>query len=154
MGRHRNYGGAGPIIPFPEDAMLQKSTIFSSADVLTMKTTPLELVPAPGANRVLVPIALQVHLQFNSIAYVQPGAFILSLGAPGGANSLNLGDNNPLTQASDHCAQYDAASLFNWSDSLANTANKPLKLSVNVSDPTTGNSTLMVTIFYAVAPTS
>src|SRR5690606_2112334 len=44
-----------------------------SADVLTMATSPVELIPAPGPGKYIEFISAQLILDYNSIAYTESG---------------------------------------------------------------------------------
>ena len=62
-----------------------KRVVVSSAEILALHTTPIELIPAPGANKVIQllypPVA---YIDFNSINYIKgPLLLVMFAGASG-----------------------------------------------------------------------
>lgn len=112
-----------------------------TASVLTLSSVGYELVPAPGAGKVLQFLGLVLELIFNSAAY-----------ASGGAVAVNC--NNVIISGT------IAAAFVNGSASAAKqmtaisdvvlAANTSLRLKAATGDFTTGDSPLRVKLIYAV----
>lgn len=133
----------------PNEATYQKRTIdISSAEILDIEDTPIELVPAPGPNKVIVHSALFFFLDAGT-AYsgshefvpfydgLDPGSFEgVSIALTGTTDlayawPLNIGDVSGLHR--DECED------------------KALMLGVNTSEVTDGTGTLKVTVTYSIA---
>lgn len=50
----------------------------TSAEILSLKTTPVELIPAPGANKVIQVTGGLVQLKFQSAPYVTDGDTVIA----------------------------------------------------------------------------
>jgi hypothetical protein len=66
--------GAGSINLDVDESYLQTaSTTIATGDVLTLATTPVELVAAPGSGKYIEFLGAQFILDYNSVAYTESG---------------------------------------------------------------------------------
>jgi hypothetical protein len=153
MGRHRNYGGAGPSIPFPEDAMLQISKTLHPSDILNLFALPFTLIPTPGPQKVIVPFGWCLSLNFNTTPYAAGGDLFISFGA--GSHSFNdqVGSGLLMINAASAIAEGTIYPLVNDPAAGVNDRDKPLILSNAGAPFINGDSDLLITIFFSVAPT-
>jgi hypothetical protein len=114
-------------------------TIIASADVLTIGTTPVIVVPAPSASQVLLPVLVFFQYINGTTDYISTGDLYLydgSLGEYyGSAFGMGAsGDGNVMTM-------YGAPLI----------AGAGLYLSTqDLADPTTGDYDLKVIVYYSV----
>lgn len=124
-----------------------------TAQILTMRATPVVLVPAPGAGFAIVMIRTLVHLTFGGTAFAGTGtACALFWGPPAGG--VTVGTLDALVKSAANAAQMLTGGV---SATPADTAlvNQPLQLANNGTvEYTTGNGSLLVEVFYAVVPVS
>lgn len=127
--------------------LLRADLLLSSAQLLSIFTTPVTIVPAPGAGLAIVPVSLALNVQFKGTPYVDhAGSLVL------GAGGISF-----LTQST--AGFWDQGSSRNFFGAVANTvqassawANQPMTLFQNTANPTGGNGTMAVTLSYLVAP--
>ena len=55
--------------------------VVSSAEVLALHTTPIELIAAPGANKIIQILGVMASIDFNSLAYVKKDLWVIYAGA-------------------------------------------------------------------------
>jgi hypothetical protein len=66
--------GAGTLSLDVDESYLQTASVtIATGDVLTLATTPVELVAAPGAGQYIEFLSAQLILDYNSIAYTEAG---------------------------------------------------------------------------------
>ena len=94
-----------------ESIKIEKTTI-TSAQLLDMYTTPVTLVPAQGANTLIVPVNVVLKYRFGTIEYTTN-------------QTITLSPNNSLWTA-------------NYNSALAGTSNKYLSRSVTPTSTVTG----------------
>jgi hypothetical protein len=123
-----------------------------TANVLTLHSVPIQIVPAPGAGMIIVPEKMIATLVYNSTTYAT---------ASGGA-SLIYGNNGAgtstgftLSQAFLETSSGTAMQVVNQSSSATYSPattdyNVPLTLIAATSDPTTGNSDLFVRVYFRI----
>lgn len=69
----------------------RKATVtLSSADILALHTTPVQLVAAPGAGKVLAPMHAILSYTFGTVSYNETGSSP-TWGFPSGSTYTNLG---------------------------------------------------------------
>lgn len=144
--------------PAPEEDLLQSRTVtLTSAQILALKDTPVLIVPAPGANKTIVPVLITASMHPGAIPYTlvigtelqftwddgTPGAiFIAQFAAAGLLDTLvpNFAAEDPF---------------INEVDPTAGSRNLPLNLRVSpaTGNPTLGDGTLEITVFFVHAPT-
>lgn len=121
----------------------------SSAEILTLRTSPTIVVPAPGPNKMLIPtLGVFVYypgtVQYSNVAQslylkFQNGGTIQSYESSGLAVLINQ------TVKTIQIAGYTEGVRGDWA---SNYENLPLVLTTNDSDPTTGNGELDAIITY------
>jgi hypothetical protein len=132
--------GFGPGVVVVREA----SITIASADVLTLNSTPIEIVAAPGAGYAIEVLSASMKMVYNSVAYatnttlelkvtgaispqVQWGALILSA-------AIDKFSNTPV----------DTNSNTNMVE------NAPLMATVNYGDPTAGDSDIKIYVTYRI----
>jgi len=58
-----------------------KRVVVSSAEILALHTTPIELIPAPGANKIIQILSAMAYVDFNSVIYVKRNLELIYTGA-------------------------------------------------------------------------
>ncbi|GAG67338.1 unnamed protein product [marine sediment metagenome] len=129
-------------IPEGDEGALQyhyKRTEVSSAEILTLNSVPLELVEAPGTGSILMPITAIVKYYYGTIVYATNLNLIILL--DNGTIVLNF--NNLISLGADTV-------MFSGTGTLApaQLENEGIELSVQTGDPTAGDGTLVVHLWY------
>lgn len=124
-------------------------TSIVSADVLTAYTTPVELVPAPGAGKIIVPLMIMTYMDYNSAAYATNTTMRFGWdGASAGTAVLYGTQGSIINQTTDMIAWFLPTSTS--VASITSAVNKNFCFSVSTGDPTAGNSPLVVYCTYLV----
>ena len=134
-----------------DEGTIQAATVtIATGDVLTLATTPVELVAAPGAGKVLHFVGAQLSLDYNSAAYAESGdnlqikytdASGVAVSAAIEATGFADATADTLTNAIPKADVIVAAS---------GAANQALVLDNTGSNWTTGDSPIIVTTYYRV----
>jgi hypothetical protein len=158
-------GGAASTV-----TVYQLKTILTDAQIKALPTTGISVVPAPGANKLIVPISAFVLAKFGSPYTVQANSsFVLMIG---GNYVSSLLDCSALLSSSDDDTQYGASFIIPWAwyggsgmwatkvytqadGTIASRENQPLILKDQewgVEDYTGGDpaNTMEVTVFYSI----
>ncbi len=152
MGRHRNYGASGPLTP--EQEMLFTATrILTSAEILALHTTPVTLVPAPGANKVINGVAFWLRFLPSTLAYAGGSA----IGVYYSGDLANKLDDigiaaSMLANLDKQMQQYGILESAGQVTS-ANAINKAVVLKLTGAAFTTGNGQLQISFAYYVLTT-
>lgn len=117
-------------------------TNISSAQILTGFTTPVEVVPAQGANKVIIPIAFAIRMDFLTAAYATNTTFTFTI------NGVSVFGNitDVLTAAADQVRILTVPTLTTTTD-LRNAA---MTWQVSTGNPTAGAGTMKVSVIYTV----
>ena len=119
----------------------------SSAEILSLFTTPIEIIPAPGANKFIRIIGGNIYNKFNTTAYAS------------GGNLFMYYNNATLTPA---CSTPANIAFLNATGSTfagvaittsyytVNAVNVPIFLKMITQNPTTGNGTLIISLAYII----
>jgi hypothetical protein len=175
--RRRNipvqYWGAATIPDEEEDEMLSNTVTLLHADIANLPTLPFELVPAPGANKIIVPFGFVFNKSsyqadyvttdgdYIIVSYAEGETFYLNRGlfrddaAGVGLTALSAGTDNRIffdwpgiySPASGY---YDPVTASNNSSGV----NKALQLRASAGGNFAGghaNNTFTVTTYYAIA---
>ena len=121
--------------------------VLSSAEILALNTTPITLIPAPGAGKIIIPQYVSGHLNFNSIAYVAGGN--LELGYDGNLSTTVVVSFGTTYTTGESVLNSSAAGLPSGQVSTQ-VSNKGLQVHTASGDPTTGNSTYTIDVWYTV----
>jgi hypothetical protein len=130
----------------------------TAAQVKALHTTGVQLVAAPGAGNVLLPLAIFVELIFGTLAYVDPGGADVEVAtstAPA-ASSFSLWNISAtgLFTAVTIAYWYAGVPIQNsvLGEAVPGLVNTPIGLVNFGPDLTAGNSPLRITTYYAVVP--
>lgn len=77
----------------------------SSAEVLDLDSTPIEIVGAAGVGKAIVPLSIQTVVKFNSVAYA--GGFFVKLNSVGGAQNYATITADAITAPADRISNSD-----------------------------------------------
>jgi len=115
----------------------------TSAEILALYTTPKELVPAPGANKVLQFESAVGFLDFNTTAYATAGILTVK--------NYTTAVSDPC-DAADLVAQVDDCYLEinKLSTEVELVVNKPLNLYCDTANPTAGDSPIRMKVMYRI----
>lgn len=120
----------------------------TSAQILAMFTTPVQILAAPGAGSLIIPDFLVAELKFNTIAYAAGGAISLTFGASGPAVHTTAMPAALVTAAQSELFQSPAA--VTTQQTAASMVNQGIFISAATQNFTTGNGTLFLTFGYRV----
>jgi len=109
----------------------------SSAELLNLFTTPKTIVSAPGSGKIVLPLAYVVNFIYGSIAY---------------ATNTSLRSRNPTgTTVSLFNINAGSSSITKLDGgSITAIENEKLEIFVNAGNPTAGDSTMTVGVYYKV----
>lgn len=109
----------------------------SSAEILDLNATPKEIVPAPGAGKIIIPIGLVTNYTFVTTPY---------------ATNVNMAYRNPTGGTVTVFNLSVGASQIIPSDAGGNVAvaNEKLEMFVLTGNPTGGDGTATVGIYYKI----
>ena len=123
----------------------QASITIPTAEVLTLNSIPVEIVPAPGAGYAIEVLSASVKMVYNSTAYA--------------TNVILQIENAGATYPTDKLQCLDATvSMFKQLSSLSTSTvsntqmleNAALNVTVSGGEPTTGNSDIKVYVTYRI----
>lgn len=121
----------------------------ATADVLTAYATPVELVPAPGSGKIVLPLAVLTSMDYNSAAYATNTTMRFGWdGASAGTAVLYGTQGSIINQTTDMIAWFLPTS--GSVASLTGAVNKNFCFSVSTGNPTAGNSPLVLYTIYLV----
>lgn len=127
---------------------VQSATVtLDSADIVSLHTTPIELVAAQGANTVIVPIRITAYVDFNSTPYATDVLTRVCID-PTGIN-VSFGTLTVIGSPSD-IVQSIAGATLSTSGSISTLFDSPLVAFAPTSNPTAGNSSVKITVLYTV----
>ncbi len=134
-------GGSTTVLSSYRSIFYQRKDI-SSASVLTANATPVEIVAAPSAGYMIVPIAYHVCLDYNSAAYATNTTFRFEI------NGVAVSNTNTtiLPGTADRYTIMHAIDV----DTTTSLAGQSLVFEVQTGNPTTGNSAIYTGVFYKV----
>lgn len=123
-----------------------------TASVLTLNTVPIQIVPAPGAGKLIVPTMMIASMVYNSTTYsTNSGGASLIYGTAGAGTSTGFTVTQAFLQASTgtNVQVINQASAATYLPA-ATDVNVPLTLIAASSDPTTGNSDLYIRVYFMI----
>lgn len=138
-------GGAAASALFPQVA----AVTLTSAQILQLFTTPITIVAAPGAGKMIQVLSINYSLTFVTTAYTVGGATAgLWYGTPAGTAV----DTNAKTilnaAAASHVGQFAPGTYTGTGQTPSNLANLAVIFGTVTSNPTTGDGTFRVTVTY------
>jgi hypothetical protein len=130
----------------------------TTAQVLALAGTPIEIVPAPGAGKAVVVDHALFFLDYNSIAYngVAAGEDLsLRYTDENGTQIMQLETTGFIDQTNDELRYvYPNTDLTDGAVVLIPTANAAVVVNMLTGDILTGNSPLIIRAYYRIIPTT
>ena len=123
--------------------VMSASLSIPTASVLTLNTTPLEIVAAPAAGYAIEVISFSMSLNYNSAAYATNTTLILITDT---ANTYQASTLIKNTTTSIRRGVINSTPASATTNQLI--AGKSLKVSVDSGNPTAGNSDIKVYVLY------
>ena len=126
---------------------LAKGTL-TSGQVLALNTSPITVISAPGAGKIINILSVFTRLNFNSAAYAANTSLRLKYV---GAAYDALVDSSILVSGASRVLRWDQA--ISTTVSATNTQmidNVGIQITVNTGNPTTGDSSLDYYIYYVI----
>lgn len=120
----------------------------TTAQVLTLNSSPITIVSAPGANKTTKVIKATVELTYNSIAYATNT--VLQIEHAGSNKVMNQLDM--LAAANDHFSDIPDVNSAPGDDQLVE--NAAIQATVQTGNPTTGNSPINIYVTYIILDTT
>ncbi len=147
-----SYGAVDPMIQamLVGGGILYASVTIASADVLTLNTTPIQIVAAPGAGFALILQQWTINMIFNTTAYATNIGLVVRHPTVAavheqGRNLLTLG-----SAPAPGTIIWTACSIRGDMTNTQIVANQPLEVAVLVGDPTAGDSDIQVRVWYLI----
>lgn len=153
---HQGISLAGSI-PFaaPTRIVFQRESIdLTSAQLLALLGTPVQVVPAPGSGLRIVPFLTVIHMIGGTVAYTDAGGAV-SLAA--GSANYALTDNNIFLVTVSPNKRTLTMGFAEVLDTAANPPtddNAPLNIQKITNNLAAGNGTARVTVFYTIEPSA
>jgi len=135
----------------PESSIRYVEAIVTSAELKALFTTPKELVPAPGAGKVLEFISATLILDYVSAAYATNGNLTVN-NETGTAQSNTVLLANLLAATADKMVQLVA--LATADTGIVLLENEALELTCATGNPITGDSPVRVKVAYRIHNTA
>lgn len=135
-----------------EEALLRYADLtLTSAQVKALKATPKTIVAAPGADKALVPIAINLIMNYGGTNVFTEAADDLSIGWAAGAEIMEIEATGFIDQANDEWRYitFECAETFIPSE---NTAIVITNLDDEYAGNAAGDNTLTVRLWYRVVP--
>lgn len=139
-----------PTTSTPAGVLQQVSVTLSSAQLLAIFTTPVTLVPAQGANTLVMPIFITAEYLPGGTQYTDGGG---SLTANSDAMTLSLGATAGWWSSASKRIITSAAGGYTATGG-AFTGNQAMTIHNNTANPTLGNGTALVVCQYVVVQLS
>jgi hypothetical protein len=140
----------------PAPVLLQATVSLTSAQLLALSTTPITVIPAPGAGFYLWPQYYVMEYTFGGTAYTGTGNCSLIFGPPPVVNPTNLITLYNWTAATSGIihAAFSCAFIGLCGEGLTpvTTINNAAVVFTAPNALTLGNGTLKITVNYSVLP--
>lgn len=126
------------------------SITIPTASVLTLNTTPLTIVAAPGAGLAIQVVSATASMTYNTTAYATNGKlFLISLGSV--IPQANITANGFLFGTVTRNVNFNLTNSALITDTQIG-VNTPLLVQVDTADPTAGDSDITITVLYRILP--
>lgn len=123
------------------------SISITSANVLSLNTTPIELVASPGAGKYLEVVSATVYIEYNSSAY---DTNIKLLIRSSDADVAQFEDSSALISTITKSCKFIPNTIAATSAQTFLTENKGLEVLVDSGDPDNGDSDIKIKLLYRV----
>lgn len=136
---------------FSPQGAATSQTVISSAQIKTMYTTPVLVIPAPGAGKIIVIDSISATYLYLTAQYTGGGAIGLERGAvaalagPAASSTLAAATFNAYTASNNFVLTPDNT------DTLANSANLGIYISNDTAVFATGAGSLLLNVNYHIA---
>jgi hypothetical protein len=124
--------------------------VLTSAQILALFTTPIQIVPAPAAGFHINPVKAVLRTNPGATPYASGGIIQLALGASAGAVIGTIAAATIITATT---AQVSTLIPNTWTTSKVLSDAQPLVVNNATGAFITGNGTLSITVYYTVEPT-
>jgi len=125
-----------------EDVALSASVELTPAQILDLFDTPVELVPAPGAGKAILPLGALASYTFGTVAYVDADLFV----GWGTVELWYFGNLLEAAASSVQMGEFENPAIT----AVAAAENLPLTAKTDSPNPTVGDGTVRVTVIYAI----
>lgn len=122
--------------------VIRVSRVVTTAEILDLFTTPIELAPAPGASKYIVPSQCFIKYVNGGVGFTQPGNTNIVMGA------------NNIFQFGTFLFSTSATRIYFPNNSAALTENTSLQLLNTIGNPSVGNGSFEVVLYYQIATSS
>lgn len=142
-GVFKDYCAPRSLLP---EAVLMETVMLTSAQILDLHTTPVELIPEQGAGSIIVVKLMTMQAVNGTTAYVggwQVGGVTINA-----ANCLMTGAFPDLDTPIPYYVIYPSNAGSNVNQSVA--PGTSVRIGGDTSDPTTGDGDVLVKIYYSV----
>lgn len=130
------------------DIPVTAKVVIPSGSLLSIGTSPVQIVAAPGTGYFIQPLSMMFFYDYNSVAYSTGGAY---LGLTWDSSAGNLSIRMPGVSIEQTADQYGYGDYANGGISPLTFEDKSLVLTTDdSSDPTSGNGQLTVWVTYKV----
>lgn len=147
-GQTLTSAGAGAL-PVWGNQMFYASKTITAAQFKLLSGTPIQIVAAPGAGNVLVPIFCYALLTYNSVQYTSGGGAQVSVLYSGSDYAMQF--NPAVFNSNDNTYAFAYPTVLNTSGILtANMSNSPLFIGNNGANFAAGDSPVKFSIGYTV----
>ena len=135
----------------PPDLQYAVTTI-ASADVLTLSTIPVELVPAPGAGKAIQVVSASASMVYGTVPYATNGTLYLMTDATTAtAPQFAVSQNSFLFGTVTRAVNFIPLSVSPLAvTDLQIVDNKPLEAWVFFGNPTAGDSDITINVVYKI----
>jgi len=120
-----------------DSPMLYSEISLSSAEILALNATPKQLVAAPGSGKVIIPMQFVTNFIWNSIAYATNTGMYVRTPTGTGVSLIAI----------DKVASEVQAGVVSYTKY---TVNEKLEVYINSGNPTAGNSTMTIGLYYKI----
>lgn len=143
-----------PFSPLQHTDIRRASVDLTSAQILALNGTPVQVVPAPGVGFQIVPLILIVTVYYGAAAYTNAG---------GGFPEMLIGSAAYVTTdaavfltgtAGRRTQTMQFAEVLNTAAVTPTSENAPLNFSKATAEFAAGTGTARVTVYYTIEPTA
>lgn len=128
--------------------MQQRTITLSTAQILAIDATPIEIVPAPPAGQYLTPVSISSVCHFNANAFAAGSQVNCYVGLKANGNFIKAATAAHVNSGANSIEQNIGDPLTGTPDVQANIEANNLNLQAAGAAFTTGDGTLTVTVYY------